>query len=198
MQGTAIILAAGASRRMGSPKALLPWAEGTFVQHLCSVLDGLNFRHRAVITRSELASRLGVDWPLWINSDPERGMLSSLQTAISRLESDCPWLLVALVDQPAIHPHTFQVMAQQAQSSGWSSPIHQGRSGHPVVIGRECFAQLAAAAPGQSPRQVLSAFPRRLVEVDDPCVALDFDTPEEWQAYLQDGGLRVQPPSPAP
>ena len=183
MQGTAIILAAGASRRMGSPKALMPWGECTFVQHLCIVLDGLDFAHRAVVTRPELAQSLKGKWPLWVNPEPERGMLSSLQTALVHLEANCPWLLVALVDQPAIHPRTFQVMVAQASDMGWSSPIHQGRPGHPVVIGRECFAQLAAAPPEQSPRQVLSAFARRLVEVDDPCVALDFDTPEEWRAF---------------
>jgi len=183
MQGAAVILAAGASRRMGSPKALLPWGEVTFVQHLCSTLDELNLTVRAVITRSELAECLGVNWPIWLNLDPDRGMLSSLQTAIARLPADCPWLMVVLVDQPAIEAHTFQIMAERAQSSGWSSPVYRGRRGHPVVIGRECFTALAAAAPNQSPRDVLASFPRQLVEVEDACVSLDFDTPGEWAAF---------------
>ena len=185
MQGTAVILAAGASRRMGSPKALLPWGESSFVQHLCAVLDEQELGYRAVVTRAELAASLRVNWPLWINPDPERGMLSSLQTAIAHLEENCPWLLVALVDQPAIEPHTFQVLVSQAQSTGWSSPVHQGKAGHPVIIGRDCFTSLSEAAPDRSPRDVLSVFPRRLVEVEDPCVALDFDTPEEWRAFRQ-------------
>ena len=193
-----MILAAGASRRMGSPKALLPWGESSFVQHLCAVLDRQELSNRAVVTRAELAPSLRVDWPLWINPDPERGMLSSLQTAIAYLEGNCPWLLVALVDQPAIDPGTFQVMISQAQDRGWSSPVHQGRPGHPVIIGRDCFASLSAAAPDRSPRDVLSAFPRHLVEVDDPCVTLDFDTPEELQTFRQGRSNSSASSHPAP
>ncbi len=187
MQGTAIVLAAGASRRMGSPKALLPWGPVTFVQHLCALLDGLDFAARGVVSRAGLD--LPVTWPLWLNPDPDRGMLSSLQTALQRVSPDCPWMMVCLVDQPAISPDTFRLMAAQASEQGWSSPVYQGRRGHPVVIGRHCFAALHAAAPTQNPRDVLSQFPRTLVEVSDPCVALDFDTPEEWEAFQAQRGL---------
>ena len=197
MQGTAIVLAAGASRRMGYPKALLPWGTGTFVQHLCGLLGGLKLGGRAVVTRAELSEQLRVDWPIWLNPDPERGMLSSLQTALHRVSDDCPWLMVALVDQPAISLETFETMASQAGEQGWSSPTYQGRRGHPVIIGRQCFEGLRTAAPGQNPRDVLARYPRTLVEVRDLWIALDFDTPEEWQSF-QAKGLRVHPPKPAP
>ena len=166
---------------MGSPKALLPWGSVTFVQHLCELLDGLDFAARAVVTREGLD--LQVDWPLWLNPNPDRGMLSSLQTALERVAPECPWLLVTLVDQPAISLETFRIMAAQACERGWSSPVYQGRRGHPVVIGRQCFGALRAADAAGNPRDVLSQFPRTLVEVPDPCVSLDFDTPEEWQAF---------------
>lgn len=181
---------------MGSPKALLPWESGTFVQHLVGLLEALPLSG-LVITRLELADQLQVSWPVHVNDDPERGMLSSLQVALAQVPEDCPWLMVVLVDQPAISPETFRIMASQASPRGWSSPVHEGRRGHPVVIGRECFPRLRAAHPDQTPRQVLSQFTRRLVEVADPCVSLDFDTPQEWQNF-QVEGLRVQPPSPAP
>ncbi len=188
MLGAAIILAAGASRRMGSPKALLPWGEVTFVQHLCRLIDDLHPAVKAVVTRAELASQLVVGWPLWLNPDPERGMLSSLQTALAQVPEDCPWLMVTLVDQPAISPQTFLAMVAQAGASGWSSPVHQGRRGHPVIIGRDCFSALRSAAPDGNPRDVLGQFARRLVEVDDPGIALDFDTPEEWAAFRTSHG----------
>ena len=74
-------------------------------------------------------------------------------------------------------------MAARAGETGWTSPVYRGRRGHPVVIGRECFAALRAAEAEQNPRDVLSRFPRTLVEVDDAGVAQDFDTPEEWQSF---------------
>lgn len=196
MQGLAIILAAGASRRMGSPKALLRWGSGTFLQHLCSLLEALPLSGM-VITRPELADRLQVNWPVYLNPDPERGMLSSLQIGLGQIPPECPWVMVVLVDQPAISADTFRAMAAQASQQGWSSPLHQGRRGHPVVIGQECFANLRAAHPDQTPREVLAQFPRKLVEVPDPCITLDFDTPAEWQAF-QATDLRVHPPKPAP
>lgn len=167
---------------MGSPKALLPWGSGTFVQHLCALLDTLSLTG-AVISRPELAARLQVGWPIHLNADPERGMLSSLQVALEHTPANCPWLMVVLVDQPAILPETFRVMAAQASTRGWSSPVYEGRRGHPVVIGCECFASLRAARPDQTPREVLAQFPRTLVEVSDPGINLDFDTPEELQAF---------------
>lgn len=194
--GAAIILAAGASRRMGSPKALLPWAETTFLGHLCGQIDQLGVAHRSVVTRPELAARLQVSWPLCLNPDPDRGMLSSLQTALASLPADCPWLMVALVDQPAIRLQTFQRMLAQASSAGWSSPAYQGRRGHPVVIGSACFLALRAASPQGNPRDILGQFPRTLVEVDDPAICLDFDTPEELAAFQT--CFLVQPPRPAP
>lgn len=183
MQGTAILLAAGASSRMGTPKALLPWGSATFVQHLCRVLDLLDLPARAVVTRPDLVDQLKVDWPVWVNREPDRGMLSSLQTALQFVSDDCPWIMVCLVDQPSIALETFQKMAAQARDTGWSSPLYQGRRGHPVVIGRDCFAALKEASSEQNPRDVLSRFPRTLVEVEDPGIARDFDTPEELKAY---------------
>ena len=170
---------------MGSPKALLPWGDVTFVQHLCALIDGLRPATKAIVTRAELAPQLAVDWPLWLNPDPERGMLSSLQTALAQLPENCRWLMVTLVDQPAISPETFRTMVSQARDDGWSSPIYNGRRGHPVIIGRDCFPALRSASPDGNPRDVLSQFPRSLVEVDDPCIALDFDTPEEWATFLE-------------
>ena len=124
-------------------------------------------------------------------------MLSSLQTALHHLDPACPWLMVCLVDQPAIAPATFRIVASRANQDGWVTPTFRGRRGHPVVIGRHCFEALRTAAPEQNPREVLAPFPRTLVEVEDAGVTLDFDTPEEWRDY-QVKGLRVQPPSPDP
>lgn len=183
MQGSIVILAAGASRRMGYPKALLPWGDYNFIQHLCRQLDPLPASSKAVITRTSLQNYLAVSWPLWINHDPDKGMLSSLQTALKHLQPDCPWLMVCLVDQPAISSQTFQAMFSQASSTGWSSPVFRGHRGHPVIIGQQCFQALKSASAEDNPRHVLSQFPRKLIEVDDPFITQDFDTPEEWEDF---------------
>ncbi len=111
-------------------------------------------------------------------------MLSSLQVALQYLQPDLEWMMVCLVDQPSISASTFERMMARAKADSWSSPVYQGQRGHPVVIGKACFDVLRQADPQASPRQVLAPFPRQLVEVEDPGVCLDFDTPEQWQAFL--------------
>ena len=187
--GAVVLLAAGSSSRMGQPKALLRWGKLTFVQHLCQTLDELNLDCRGVVTRAEMVPRLQVSWPLWVHPRPEEGMLSSLQLALGQISPQSQWLLVSLVDQPAIRPSTFITMAAQARTQGWAYPTYQGRRGHPVVIGRSCFASLLAAAPGLKPREALSGHPHHPVEIDDPGLCLDFDTQEEWKAYQQALGM---------
>jgi molybdenum cofactor cytidylyltransferase len=181
-----VILAAGASRRMGQPKALLPWAGSTFLAQAAQRLQGLGLEAYGVVTRAELetacAQQLPLGWRVWVNPDPEPGMLSSLQVALRNLPVQAECVLVSLVDQPRISVATFELMAREVGSEDWCSPSFAGRAGHPVGIGRACFAALLAAPPQGSPRDVLKTFPRRLIVCDDPGILQDVDTPEDLSA----------------
>lgn len=168
---------------MGRPKALLPWQSSTFLGTVCARLENLPWSARIVVTRPELAAPirglLPAGWEIALNSEPERGMLSSLQTAVARVPAGSPWLMVTLVDQPGISEETFRRMALVAGREPWASAAHGGRNGHPVVIRRDCFEALLQAAPAGNPRDILRTFSRGSYECDDPHVLIDFDTPEE-------------------
>lgn len=177
-----MILAAGASSRMGRPKAFLSWGEGNFLRHTAARLETVGLAALGVVTRADLEGRVREElpeWSVWVNEAPEEGMLSSLQVALRGLGEQVEWLLVSLVDQPRIRPETFVRVAAEARRDDWCSASYERRAGHPVAIGRDCFGALLAAPGAGSPREVLAQFPRRFIDCDDPGVVHDVDRPED-------------------
>lgn len=189
-----VVLAAGRSQRMGSPKALLPFGTSTFLGTILENLAGIDFAWRAVVSSAELAPELPV--PAIVNPDPKRGQISSLQTALRHGAGDHPWLMVVLVDLPAVRPETYAALVQATGQAGaiWV-PSHAGRRGHPVIFSLDCYADLLQA--GDAREVVAKHRLRRVeVEVDDPGILRDFDTPEDlkrWKTFTSYSDMFQQP-----
>jgi molybdenum cofactor cytidylyltransferase len=187
----ALILAAGASSRMGRPKALLyhPVSGLTFIRHLIGVFGAGGAAPVVVVTRPddiELARQVveakGV---VAENADPTRGQLSSLQTGVTLIEgTGCAGVLMTPVDLPLI---SSDVIARLIAAAGTGSPIvrptWRGRGGHPVYFGSTLFGELLRADPAIGARGVVRADPGRVLdlEVGDPGILIDVDTPEDYQ-----------------
>jgi molybdenum cofactor cytidylyltransferase len=195
-----ILLAAGESRRMGYPKPLLRIDGATFVDHAARAM--LEVVARLVVVVGAHADRVRPAIPdherIAIVENPgwERGQLSSLKVGIHAVGANCRAALVHLADHPTVHPATFRAVADVWQRG--AAPIavarYGGRRGHPVMFGRDVFAELDAAPDSQGARMVVNADPKRVVyvDVDDPGVVLDLDTPQD----LVRAGLPA-PPGPA-
>jgi CTP:molybdopterin cytidylyltransferase MocA len=191
----AIVLAAGASTRMGRPKALLTARGRTFIRTILDTLAEAGLADIAVVVRAgqeplmrEIDGAAGAR--LVVNPRPDEGQLSSL---IAGLEAvDAPGVtaaLVTLVDVPLIRASTVRVLL--ARAAGPGAPIlravNRGRHGHPVVFRREVFAALRAADPAVGAKAVMRAVAVEDVEVDDPAVAVDVDTPDDYERLLTGG-----------
>ncbi len=182
-----ILLAAGESRRMGYPKPLLRIDGETFVAHVARAM--LTVVARLIVVVGAHADRVRAEVPpdsrITIADNPQwaRGQLSSLKVGIRALGPDCRAALVHLADHPTVRADTFQAVVDAYLKS--TPPIvvarHRGRRGHPVVFARGVFPELAAAPDSEGARKVVNADPRRVVyvDVDDPGVVLDLDTPED-------------------
>ena len=187
MEIEAILLAAGESSRMGYPKPLLKIGEQTFVARLSDLM--LSAARRLVIVLGAHAERvraaIGNDGRITVVENPDyaRGQLSSLKTGLRQLGPDCRAVLVHLVDHPTVRPSTFWAMLEAYYRSGKPIVIArcQGRRGHPVIFDRAAFAELERAPEGEGARTVVNADPSRIeyLDVDDPGVTLDLDTPED-------------------
>ena len=179
-----MVLAGGRGRRIGQPKALLPYGGGTFLSTIVERLESLDFAWLGVVLPVELEDlRLGPRIHRIINPRPDDGQLSSLRLGLNQGAQLCPWMLVALVDQPAVAPSTYLALTRAAQTREghlWV-PSHGGRRGHPVVFGQAMYGDLLAAPLDQGARWAVSRHRERRQEVpvDDPEVLLDVDTPED-------------------
>lgn len=193
-----IVLSAGASRRMGRPKALLALGERSFVHAIVAtaltagarrVLVVLGPPHGTAIAAALAEARLppGEVATVW-NATPERGMLGSVQAALARLlEGPVDGEEAALiwpVDLPRVAVGTLRLLAGVRPLSSLALPVYQGRGGHPLRLPRALFAEALALpvdAGLMALRQRHAANLLRL-PLADPGVVGDSDTPEEYRA----------------
>jgi molybdenum cofactor cytidylyltransferase len=186
----AAILSAGESRRMGTPKALLPYRGETFVEHLISAA-----RHpRVGIVRVVLGAgadnisahlHLEADTVI-LNPNWPQGQLSSIQAAVRGLASYATeGLLLCPVDHPLISATVVSQLidafdGSDAAKSAIVVPTFHGRRGHPVIFRSSVYDEILAASPEVGARQVVWAHKEDTLEVptDEEGVVLNLNDPE--------------------
>ena len=191
----AVVLSAGESSRMGRPKALLPIDGQTFIERIVTALKQSGIERVIVVLgfnaeemRREI-EHLPVE--ILVNQDYQQGQLSSLQTALRRLndEKDCDAILVHLVDHPYLSAAVVNRMIDRYRGSKNSIviPKFQGKRGHPVLFDRSLFAELLAAPLDQGAKAVVNAHRDQTLEIDteDIGVTLDIDTPELYRQHVK-------------
>lgn len=182
----AAILAAGESRRMGRPKALVPLHGLTFAEHLLAATRQPRIEIVRVILGSnaeEIRAELNLDSSaIVVNENWQQGQLSSIQAAIRSLLPDTTGgLLLCPVDHPLITGRLIsQLIAEfDAAKKRIVLPTHLGRRGHPVIFHYTLYEELLAASPDVGARQVVWAHQDEIAEVptDEAGVILNLNDP---------------------
>jgi molybdenum cofactor cytidylyltransferase len=194
----AIILAAGASRRMGQPKLLLPWGNTTVLgQVVATFAMGLSTDSKTdceilVVTGGARdlmeaeVTRLAKHYPVRSIFNPEYaqgGMLSSIQVGLTALGPDARAALIGLGDQPQVREETvWHICSSFVQTeSPLVIPSFQERRGHPWLVARPLWSEILALPTSTIPRQFLNAHKGLVQYVSaDESVLLDLDTPEDY------------------
>lgn len=193
-----IVLAGGASRRMGVPKAGLVHDGRTFLARVVAALRGGGIADVVVVSGSAhdaVLAALPSGDPAHVvrNPDPERGQLSSLKVALEELGRRRPRpdaALMALVDHPAVSAATVQRLLQAwsrddvaARHVAIVVPTHERRRGHPVLFAAQVWAELLATPDDLGARAVVHADATRVLEVPvgDAGVRVDVDTPDDFR-----------------
>jgi CTP:molybdopterin cytidylyltransferase MocA len=189
MTTSAILLAAGASRRMGEPKPLLRWGGTTLLAWEIAELMRSQVDDIVVVTGADAEAvrrALGEGarycvfnqrWPQGRATSLARGARSLLEGGRARPDS----VVVMNVDQPTRADIVDRLLdALQRGGAEAVQPSYQGKAGHPVVLRGSLLPELAAVSESTlGLRGVLEAHPPLLVEMDDePVVRLDLDTPD--------------------
>ena len=217
MSVAAIVLAAGASRRMGSPKPLLPWGEGTLLAWELGQLRRSGVDRAIVVTGADAdrvrrslppeLRRCCVFHPRWAHGRATslaagaaalRGMARPrapgfpARAAPGRVDA----VLVQNADQPTRADIVDRLIAEQRATGAEAvQPWRRGAGGHPVLLDGALLGELAAASEAElGLRAVLRRHPpRRLAMDDEPIVRLDLDTP----GTLDEGRRLCGVPAPA-
>ncbi|MBI4887803.1 MAG: nucleotidyltransferase family protein [Acidobacteria bacterium] len=196
---TAIVLAAGESKRMGRPKALLPDREGRpFVARLVRAFAAAGVDDVILVTGTQhaaIAAAVAADAPLvsptiLINPDPARGQLSSLWIGLeAAARPGLEAVLVTPVDIPMVRPSTIQQVVEvwRTTRAPIVRPAVGARHGHPVLFDRAVFDELRRAPLADGARAVVHAHADSLVNVpvDDEGCLVDVDTPADYDALIR-------------
>lgn len=184
----AIILAAGASSRFGSDKALLRYHGVPFLIQICGVVEAAGLHPTVVVlgpSAVKVLNELDLQASIIVrNPEPDTGPLQSLKLALAKLNQTVDGVLAWHVDRPQIELATVERLIAVARTGPAPIivPAYGGRRGHPVVFMRPVFDELLSTPNALGARAVVRADPGRVavVAVDDPSVLEDVDTPEDY------------------
>jgi molybdenum cofactor cytidylyltransferase len=188
-----LILAAGASSRMGFPKALLEFEGETFLDRLIGLLGAhcspviVVLGHHADKVRAGV--RGGAEAVFVVNPEPEKEQLSSLQCGLRAVPPECHGVLFTPVDYPKVRAATIGKLTAAARCATTEKvivPRALGVHGHPVYIARELVPEFLDLTEGSTAREVIHRWRERTVyvEVDDGGIARDIDDPESYRRLI--------------
>jgi molybdenum cofactor cytidylyltransferase len=194
-----IILAAGESTRMGSPKALLKIGDKSFAQQIVDTLIASRVLDIVLVLGADAEPiQTQLNWfegKTVINKEWEKGQLSSVLEGLRAVEQqDLHGVLVWPVDRPLASRHVVVGMLHQF----WTKhkqivvPIYKGRRGHPVLFGKDLFHDLESAPIDKGARKVLQDHPNDVLEyqTEEEGVVINIDSPEDYQRHVA-GRARV-------
>ena len=181
----AVVLAAGMSRRLGRPKALVAvngltlveWSFKRLHEHGCRVV---------VVVNPDIAERVAVLLPdahLVVNNDPDAGRMRSLQlgcSAIAKENGSLPERLVmAPVDRPGWNAEVLNTLLSASSSA---APAYKSRRGHPVLLDASAIGKVMTAEHTASLRELVSFAP---VPVEAPWLHLNIDTADDVNQLME-------------
>lgn len=189
---SAILLAAGESKRMGRLKQLLPLGRTTMVEQAIDNL--LNSKVNEVIVvlgyRAEEIIKKIATRPVKIEVNPiyQQGMSTSVITGLKLVDDGARAVMLALADQPFIDSQTINRLIDEFcdHNKGIVIPTYQSRRGHPVIFAIKYKEELSGLKGDTGGRQIMEHHPDDVLEVAvaSPGINIDIDTTDDYNSSL--------------
>ena len=192
MMISAILLAAGKATRLGKPKQLTPFGQGTIVEQAIDNLLSSAVNEVVVVVgyRAEEVVKTVAAKPvkLVINPDYEQGMSTSIIAGLKLVDSRARVVMLALGDQPLINSQTINRLIEEFynRDKGIAIPTYRGRRGHPIIFAIKYKEKLLELKGDIGGRQIVRDHPDDILEVavNSKSIISDIDTIGDYQSHL--------------
>jgi xanthine/CO dehydrogenase XdhC/CoxF family maturation factor/CTP:molybdopterin cytidylyltransferase MocA len=190
---SAVILAAGESRRMGKPKLLLPWGDNTIIETIIKTVLQSEVKHIVVVLGSEkdkIRSQI-INYPVIIaeNQEYQKGMLTSIQCGLRAVPDGADAVMVLLGDQPMVNGPVIDKLADTFRHTdkGILIAVHKGKRGHPIIIKTKYKRDIEQLGSENSMHDFTRKFASEILEVETGTteVLKDIDTPEDYNKEIK-------------
>ncbi len=191
----AVILAAGSSLRMGTPKLHLKLPSGnTFLESVVNVFIQFGCREVVVVVNADCMAALEIKKSLWpgllrfvINPYPERGRFYSLQQGLAALESPAP-VFMHNVDTPLVSREVLEALSNRSGEADYICPSFKGQHGHPILLSEKVTTgAIQTRPPLPNMRDFFNLFEKTVVPVNDANILLNINNPDAFQKMLKSG-----------
>jgi molybdenum cofactor cytidylyltransferase len=182
-----VVLAAGFARRFGADKRQARLSDGLSVLNHTLQNAAPAFEHRLLILHEgdeSLQNQYEASWPCLIAQDAALGLGHSLAAALPVMQH---WdgAVIALADMPWVKTATYALIKNRLHARNLVLPYYQNQRGNPAGIGKHFFTELASPQGDQGARALFTRHASAILrlEVDDPGILRDVDTPAELRHY---------------
>lgn len=191
---TGLVLGAGGSRRLGRPKQLLPYGDGTLLDHTVATARNCDF-DQIVVPIGGAADDVqttvdlsGTD--VVVNYAFGNGCSSSIAAGLDAVDPRCDVLVLMLGDQPGVTSETVAALLHGRGEAAVAVCRYDDGRGHPIAFARSVFGELADLHGDKGVWRLLDGRGDEVVDVRLPgAVPLDVDTPEDYEAVLAAAGF---------
>jgi len=189
---SAILLAAGESKRMGALKQLMPLGKSTLLEQAIDSLLNSSVDETIVVVghKAEEITRAIASRPVKIvlNPDYQHGMSTSIIAGLNLIDPKSQAVMLAMGDQPLVESQTINQLidAFKSHDKGIAVPTHQGKRGHPIIFAIKYKTELLKLKGDIGGREIIKNHPDDVLEVavKSESVIFDIDTRDDYQSKL--------------